>query len=1727
MKLLPIYIAIGLLVLGIFWGTHAHAATPVTQVVNGGTGWGLPGGIQAGALLYGNGKNSLSTTTQGIGGQVLAWLNGKPVWTATSTINGTPGGLNTQVQYNNNGVFGGVSGATTNGTILSLTNPLLGGATLTTSSVNGVTLTTGGGTTTFLNANGAYSVPTGSTLITAGAGISTTTSTGGAILVSNTGVLSNIAGNGISVSGATGNVTITNTIGYPFPGNATTTLLTLSNGATVGNPFTLSGLGAGELYTNSSGLVGVSGTTTASCSGATACTPFTIFGSSPVTITGTNTTYTAAWPITLTGTVFGFNGLSTTTNLTVGQVPYVTGVNTFGQEATSSIQNGTNITVTNGSTAYVLGAQPTISLSGVVAYANGGTGSTTAPEGQLLYGGAASYQSVPTTTVTCTGIITCSAFTTLGASPVTINATGGGSGTVTSIALVGLDGATPITTTGTITAQVSTSTVPTIGGLAYWTGNGTPSTQGTVATSSIGAGTGLTFSGTAGAQVGGTGGTYSVNTTQNITTLSNLTVAGFVQTTSGGALSSAALTSGQVTTALGFTPYNATNPSGYISNITGLVTQGTNVTITGAGTSGSPYVINSSGGGTNFWTSSSGNIYNNTGARVQFPAFDATSTTATSTIVQSLTIGTGSNAPLVLIGSTTPTYGYLPEDRLDIVDSRNDYSALNVYNLSNTSCATADLTTANNLDSTALNFIDLGHTSSSFTGVGCTNNPFPAFGSDSSYLFDPSGNLNFALGSTSVAQFRWFTGGYTTANQKMVLTNAGNLGIGTTSPYAQLSVAGGNLVIGATAAGGTPGDFFEPKYGTPAGAFAAFDPTGKLISTTTPSGGSGITAITGPTGLSFSGTPTSVGTLATGYSIKELPSWTVGAAGADFTTIQAALTQCGTVGGGNIYLVDPAYAQGTTGLTWRGSNCSLWGRGTGTTTISFTGATTGIKTNTPASGFTHDEIHNVLFSADNNASDVAIDWSDMTHGVVDNVQVTGFARGLRLNDTQNITFYNSFTNMDLNAISVIGIDASSTNPVNGNYFNNIFIGSTVSNVVAFQMNNGNGNTLNNIFAEPGSITGTVGLKIFDNNLATNNGVFNNTFSNWYIEANAIGISIALTVNPGAGGIQRNSLNNMTVESNTVDWSVPAGVVAKNNFICGYDSNFGNCLTSFAGPLGDSTSTELGSISQTPFSFFGVNASSSVATNAFVIDNQVGSAYTTDLLVSNTGYVALGGSAQPSSRLTLTDQTGGDASVPTVFITGNNTFAKAAPFLKISNNNTSDTGNLLEIDNTGKGDSLYVNGGNLGIASSSAIAQLSIGMASTTSAFIAGVNGSTTPAFEIASANANGAVSIGTTLTLSALTGTQCLQEISGLVSGTGSACGSGGATFAYPFTPSTDGAVVTSATSTALEDTHPGLGLDVANTSWYGIGGALFAYASSTNEDTILGLGAGGGLATTSASLVHMVAIGMNALHMTTTGGGNVAVGFDTLEVSTTGVNNTAIGDSALLNLGNGSSGNIAIGAGTDQGQGSGSDNIAIGQNSNEAVTSGSRQLNIGNLIYGINTYNGGSGSSVPTGGTIGIGTTTPFATLSISSTSPAAFAISDAFNTTDLLFSTASTTGSIFTIAATTSPSIGAPIKLFDVDQYGHLTASSTGPAQPTVSCAPSGGTLSATSNDDTGTITGGTLSTSCTVTFARAYAVAPVVQTTGSNVFSGVTAQSTTAFTVTMAATTGDTINYWVVQP
>jgi len=62
------------------------------------------------------------------------------VETAPGNLASVAGGSSTQVQYNNAGILGGITGATTNGTVLTLTTPVLGAATGTSLALGGATL---------------------------------------------------------------------------------------------------------------------------------------------------------------------------------------------------------------------------------------------------------------------------------------------------------------------------------------------------------------------------------------------------------------------------------------------------------------------------------------------------------------------------------------------------------------------------------------------------------------------------------------------------------------------------------------------------------------------------------------------------------------------------------------------------------------------------------------------------------------------------------------------------------------------------------------------------------------------------------------------------------------------------------------------------------------------------------------------------------------------------------------------------------------------------------------------------------------------------------------------------------------------------------------------------------------------------------------------------------------------------------------------------------------------------------------------------------------------------------------------------------------------------------------------------------------------------------------------------------------------------------------------------
>lgn len=556
--------------------------------------------------------------------------------------------------------------------------------------------------------------------------------------------------------------------------------------------------------------------------------------------------------------------------------------------------------------------------------------------------------------------------------------------------------------------------------------------------------------------------------------------------------------------------------------------------------------------------------------------------------------------PIIKTGSTL-SFGGLSTSSDVVIGNIPYFSGVNTF----ANVATSTLTASSPLTGS---FIQIGSSGS----LGCQT---------------ASGSQAGCLSNTDWTTFNNKAGNSYAANSIITTNASGNL----IATGTQLTV--GNLLATTTAtstfSGGLTALYFNQTGTSATSTFArGIDLAGGCYAINhTCIGGSGSGTVTSvglslPTGFTVTNTPvtttgTLTATLAPGFSIKKLPAYVVASSGGDFTTIQAALTQCGTDGGGDIVLTDAVYALGGTGATFRGSNCNIYARGIASTTVTITGATTAFKSNSAAGQYSNDGIHGIKVTGDGNASSIAFDLSDMTHFILEDNVIDNVGTFVRANDTQNISFYNTIQRNTATTLAAFGINASSTNPWNGNLILQNFIGCS-ANCISIQLNNANGNEFSNNYPEPGSTTGTIGINIFDNTLATNNGVFNNVFENNYIEANATGISIANTVNPSAGGIQRNRFSNNTVEANTLDYSLASNVVSLNTFDNNYDSNFGNPLTSFQAPFGIGTSTQLASLTATPFATFGINPTAGVALNQFAIGSSTG----TNFIVTNGGKVGI-------------------------------------------------------------------------------------------------------------------------------------------------------------------------------------------------------------------------------------------------------------------------------------------------------------------------------------------------------------------------------------------------------------------------------------------------------------------------------------------------------------------------
>lgn len=167
----------------------------------------------------------------------------------------------------------------------------------------------------------------------------------------------------------------------------------------------------------------------------------------------------------------------------------------------------------------------------------------------------------------------------------------------------------------------------------------------------------------------------------------------------------------------------------------------------------------------------------------------ATSTTATSTIANALQVNQYLS---VNQDGVKPDYGYIRNFVSDMGGNRNGFISMNVYNENNGTCASSDITANNDTASVLFNFADLGHTSTSYnaTSCGAFDTPIPGQRGNSTYLFDPNGWMQFWIASTSDAGYTWGTQGLAASNIKMSLTNAGRLGVGTTSPRTELDLTG-------------------------------------------------------------------------------------------------------------------------------------------------------------------------------------------------------------------------------------------------------------------------------------------------------------------------------------------------------------------------------------------------------------------------------------------------------------------------------------------------------------------------------------------------------------------------------------------------------------------------------------------------------------------------------------------------------------------------------------------------------------------------------------------------------------------------------------------------------------------------------------------------------------------------------------------------------------------------
>ena len=115
---------------------------------------------------------------------------------------------------------------------------------------------------------------------------------------------------------------------------------------------------------------------------------------------------------------------------------------------------------------------------------------------------------------------------------------------------------------------------------------------------------------------------------------------------------------------------------------------------------------------------------------------------------------------------------------------RNGYLQFNITNNSTGGQASTDIVATANNGTETTNYVDFG-----INGGGYNNANNILSGANNGYLY--SAGQDFVVGNTATSKsLILFTGGIATSNERMRITSAGKVGIGTTSPATTLDVAG-------------------------------------------------------------------------------------------------------------------------------------------------------------------------------------------------------------------------------------------------------------------------------------------------------------------------------------------------------------------------------------------------------------------------------------------------------------------------------------------------------------------------------------------------------------------------------------------------------------------------------------------------------------------------------------------------------------------------------------------------------------------------------------------------------------------------------------------------------------------------------------------------------------------------------------------------------------------------